>query len=187
MHPLQATLNSAGIINDEMSNHKDVTLSEIAKEERAVRDMMDAFQNFMNPFSVPDGDHLYCLSSGRAVSDEIANDLLTVDTLGSNAYKAFVHDRLVLKTVSIHSPIKRLKLKSFKSSAVKTPLTSSSKKKKELVAERNVFGQLILLAIEHDLCMEKVMTYPLGPVPWSLATADGAPVKTDKAKLLHKL
>jgi hypothetical protein len=71
--------------------------------------------------------------------------------------------------------------------AVKSSVTSSTKKTKELVAERNVFGQLILLAMNHDLCMEKVMEYPLGPVPWSLATADGAPVKTDKAKLLHKL
>ena len=31
------------------------------------------------------------------------------------------------------------------------------------------------------------MCYPLGPVPWSLATADGKPVKTDKSKLLHCL
>ena len=70
---------------------------------------------------------------------------------------------------------------------MKTSVTSSSKKRTELVAKRNVFGQLILLAMKHELCMEKVMSYPLGPVPWSLATADGAPVKTDKAKLLHKL
>ena len=71
--------------------------------------------------------------------------------------------------------------------AVKASVTSSAKKTKELAAERNVFGQLVLLAMDHELCMEKVMSYPLGPVPWSLATADGAPVKTDKAKLMHKL
>ena len=35
--------------------------------------------------------------------------------------------------------------------------------------------------------MEKTLCYPLGPVPWSLATADGKPVKTDKSKLLHCL
>lgn len=80
-----------------------------------------------------------------------------------------------------------MKLKTFTSSVVTTSVTSSSKKMKELAAERNVFGQLILLSIQDKLCMEKVMSYPLGPVPWSLATADDAPVKTDKAKLLHKL
>ena len=31
------------------------------------------------------------------------------------------------------------------------------------------------------------MPFQLGPVPWTLATTDGCPVKTDKAKLLHNL
>ena len=29
--------------------------------------------------------------------------------------------------------------------------------------------------------------YPLGPIPWSLARADGCSVKTDKSKLMHHL
>ena len=90
-----------------MSDHKDVVLSEIAKEERAVMDMMTAFQNFMSPFSVPYVDNLYCISSGRPVSEGIVNDLLTVDTHGINSYKSFVQERLVQKTASIRSPIKK--------------------------------------------------------------------------------
>ena len=35
--------------------------------------------------------------------------------------------------------------------------------------------------------MQEVLTYPLGPPPWSLATADGAPSKTAKSALLHIL
>ena len=35
--------------------------------------------------------------------------------------------------------------------------------------------------------MEKTLCYPLGPVPWSLATADGKAAKTDKSALLHCL
>ena len=31
------------------------------------------------------------------------------------------------------------------------------------------------------------MEYSLGPVPWSLATADGMPIKTDKSALMHRL
>ena len=31
------------------------------------------------------------------------------------------------------------------------------------------------------------MEYPLGPVPWALGTADGMPIKTDKAVLMHNL
>lgn len=32
-----------------------------------------------------------------------------------------------------------------------------------------------------------LLSFPLGPVPWALATADGCPTKTDNSKLLHAL
>ncbi len=35
--------------------------------------------------------------------------------------------------------------------------------------------------------MPEVLTYPLGPLPWSLATAEGAPTKTATSALLHTL
>ena len=41
--------------------------------------------------------------------------------------------------------------------------------------------------MQNDIDLQVTLSYPLGPVPWSLATADGMPVKTDKAKLLHYL
>ena len=57
----------------------------------------------------------------------------------------------------------------------------------KLTAQRNVFGQLLLLSQENNLDLQKVMEYPLGPVPWALGTADGMPIKTDKAVLMHNL
>ena len=45
----------------------------------------------------------------------------------------------------------------------------------------------MLLAVEHDVDLELTLSYPLGPVPWSLATADGMLTKTDKSTLLHNL
>lgn len=56
-----------------------------------------------------------------------------------------------------------------------------------LRAEKNLFGQLILLSEAHNISMERALSYPLGQVAWSSATADGCPVKTDKAKLMHHL
>ena len=35
--------------------------------------------------------------------------------------------------------------------------------------------------------MERVNNYPLGPVPWPLATSDGTPIKTDKSQVMHAL
>ena len=44
-----------------------------------------------------------------------------------------------------------------------------------------------MLAQENDIDLEKLFTFPLGPVPWPLATGDGMLTKTDKAVILHKL
>ena len=35
--------------------------------------------------------------------------------------------------------------------------------------------------------MQEVLMYPLGPLPWYIATADGTPTKTAKSALRHLL
>ena len=50
----------------------------------------------------------------------------------------------------------------------------------EITAERNVFEQLVILALDHQVSLENVLSYPLGQVP-ALATADGTLIKTDKS------
>ena len=62
-----------------------------------------------------------------------------------------------------------------------------SKKTVQIKAERNLLGRLLMISQQHDISLEKLFRYPLGPIPWSLATADGSLVKTDKSKLLHHL
>ncbi|XP_046542987.1 dopamine beta-hydroxylase-like [Haliotis rubra] len=57
----------------------------------------------------------------------------------------------------------------------------------QMKVETNVFAQLVLLSEQHDTDVEKTSSFPLSPVPWALATDDGYPEKTDKAKLLHYL
>ena len=41
--------------------------------------------------------------------------------------------------------------------------------------------------MKNKIDMEKVLQYPLSPVPWALATQDDLPLKTNKSTLLHKL
>jgi hypothetical protein len=69
--------------------------------------------------------------------------------------------------------------------AAKSVVTTTNKKTKEIIAERNVFGQLVRLAGCNNLSLEKVLAYPLGPIPWSLATHDGIPLSTNKAPIMH--
>ena len=54
-------------------------------------------------------------------------------------------------------------------------------------ADRGCFARMVVIAHHRQMNMQEVLTYPLGPLPWSLATADGAPIKTAKSALLHIL
>ena len=81
----------------------------------------------------------------------------------------------------------KLKLKTFQEMAVRKKLASSKQKTVKLKAERNLLGQLLMLCQSHDVCLDKLFTYPLAPVLWCLATADRSMCKANKADLLHAL
>ena len=99
----------------------------------------------------------------------------------------FIKERLIDKTVKFHDPIKQMKYKTFVSMEKCQKVKSSQNKLVEVRAERNIFAQLVMLSLKNDIDLKMTMSFQLGPVSWTLATADGCPVKTDKAKLLHNL
>ena len=109
----------------------------------------------------------------------MANDI------GKKAHREFVQKRLVEKKTTFHSPVKKQNLKTFATQAKSSMVCGKKRRNIEKTAERNVFGQLVILALEHQVSLENVLSYPLGQVPWALATADGALIKTDKSKLMH--
>ena len=80
-----------------------------------------------------------------------------------------------------------MKYKTFASMEKCQKVKSSQNKLVEVRSERNIFAQLVMLSLKNDIVLEMTMSCQLGPVPGTLATADGCPVKTDKAKLLHNL
>ena len=131
-------------------------------------------------------DPLACISSCKPVTPQIEKDLLKSDTIGLAAHKDFVEYRLISKTVSFHAPIKRKKLLTF-SELKKTVTVKGKKKEFKVVAQRNICAQIMMLSKQFEIDVEKIFTYPLGPIPWAMATGDGFPVKTDKSVLMHKL
>ena len=95
--------------------------------------------------------------------------------------------------------MKKQNLKSFANQAKTSLVQAKVKGNRERTAERNVFGQLVILTLQHELSLERYSplscsSYPLGPVrvppfvpvPWALATSDGAMIKTDKAELMQE-
>lgn len=124
--------------------------------------MPKCFKPFqMNPFEVEIDDVLYCLGSGSSAPSDAEHDLLQADGIRKTAHETFVQELLIERKTSLHAPIKKKKLKTF-SNMSKLMVTGQSKKTKQITAERNVFGQLVVLALHHDISLEKVLSFPLG-------------------------
>ena len=184
---VEATLFLADIFPDELSVHKEFQPAQIKSSENATSQMTDAIRNFTDPFSVENRTELFCIASGKPTPEDVRQDLLQAQERGQSAMNEFIQTRLVDKSVPFHDPLKRLKLKTFASVGVVKKVKSSQNKMLQIKAERNIFGQLVVLSVEHNIDLQVTLSYPLGPVPYALATADGMPAKTDKSKLLHHL
>ena len=185
----EATFDRADMSDNSSDAHKTTRPSEIRKSETDVLKLVTAFKQFLNPFNIDDHnkDKLFSLSSGKPASAKVQENLLNYVDTGERAAESFIQKRLVEKTIKFQDPMKKLNLHTFNSMAVVKSLSSSKKKTIQIKAERNLLGRLLLLSQENDISLEKLFKYPLSPIPWSLATADGGLVKTDKSKLMHHL
>ena len=114
-------------------------------------------------------DEVFCLSSGKPAPTEVKTDLLREDECGRAAMETFFKER----PVDIHEPIKRMKLKTFALTTLVKKVKSFDNNLVQIKAERNIFGQLVMLSVEHNIGLQVALSYPLGTVPFSLATADG--------------
>ena len=88
--------------------------------------------------------------------------------------------------VDFHDTLPQLGLKTFRTllKQASVPVDST---KVVLRADRSLFARMVVIAQTHRLNMPEVLCYELGPLPWSLAPADGCPAKTAKSKLVHLL
>ena len=89
------------------------------------------------------------------------------------------------QSVGFYEPLKRLKLRSF------TKLKKKSVKTKEgkiiqFSAQSAIFGKIAIIQQKRKLDLKEIFRFPLGPIPWSLATSTGELIKTSKTSLMHE-
>ncbi|KAG1673900.1 Kinesin-like protein KIF12 [Nymphon striatum] len=150
--------------------------SRIAKDELDVKNLTDMIESsWINPFS-NDYDDLVSISTGRVAPKEVVQDLCSAYKIGQNAYRVFREERLqnTPPLKNFHDPLQKQKLKTFSSTLEKTHCKKQSSTETILKANRNLFARMILIASSRNLDMREILSHPLGPVPWALATADGA-------------
>lgn len=109
--------------------------------------------------------------------------------MGEKAYRRFSKDRLESNPpkVRFHDTLTKAKLKTFSHMSKKVKFRKGTVKEIVLKADRTLFAQLIVIAEARQLSMKKVLSHPLGPLPWFLAAPDGSLKKTAKSSLAKEL
>ncbi|GBP29521.1 hypothetical protein EVAR_93318_1 [Eumeta japonica] len=111
--------------------------------------------------------------------------LLNVETLGNKQRETFITECSADKE-RFEKVIKRNKILNFATAAPKQKIYVAGKSL-AIRMQRDLFGQLFSLSLEQTLNIDKVLAYPLTPVPLALCHIDGTICKTDKSVLLKIL
>ena len=147
---------------------------------------MDLFEDV---FPSPWKEDAACtsLSTGIEATAEVSDDLLREKSLGKQVANDFAASRCSSHpTLDYFDTLKKAKVKSFKDLKAVCKVRN-----KDLVLpirmDRDVFARMTLLGQFRQFDMKGVFTYPLVPLPWSLADPYGLPRKTSRSKLSQQL
>ena len=186
---VEAAFDAVEMMDNVEEAHKSTKPSSRKRSEQEVCQVMKTFDHFVNPFNTSEdlNAQLFCLSSGQPAAETVAVDLCQYVDAGERTASEFIDKRLLSHTVQFHDRLKKMRLKTFKDMAARCSMSASKKKTVEVKAERNLLGNLLMLSQTHDISLERLFRYPLGPIPWTLSTADGALVKTVKSQMMHCL
>ena len=126
------------------------------------------------------------MCSGLECSDDVQRDLINAEKKGKEAMISFIEKRIESCEEDLFAPIPKMKLKTF--SSMKTKKTCRVKDQNITIkADRDIFARLLVICGKREVSLRDVLTYSLGPIPWSLATVDGSLAKTNKAKMLDAI
>ena len=158
------------------------------KDENDVHKAMHTIEGWVNPFKSRNAtEPLVNIASAVKATDSITDDLRTAEKKGNAAFVSFVEKRLKSNEIDyLYAPLPKSNLQTF-GNLVKSRTVKSTATAVFVNADRGLFARMVVIAHHRQMNMQGVLTYPLGPLPWSLATADGAPTKTAKSALLHIL
>lgn len=176
-------------LDDSGISHSDLMKPRIQKDEADVVSVLDMLESsWVNPFSTEKLE-IVSLSTAASAPDKIELDLLNAHAIGEREYTNFKAQRLESSppVIKFHDRIAKQSLKTLSDTVKKKKIVKVSGKEMILRADKNLFGNMLMIAQGRKLNMEEVLAHPLGPVPWTLANPDGSLRKTSKAELKRSL
>lgn len=182
----------SGLVTDCAEFHQETKPAAMQRDDQKVTDLIDHIVNKMtDPFDVAlHPTPLINISTGMHASREVQESLLNCVEEGTKMVKSFVDSSLSKgKFRSFYNPITRSKLKSLEDMTQKTKLKCRSGDTVTVhINPELVFRRTRVLAnCREDVTVEKVLSFPIGPIPTSLFHDDGTMRKASKADLAHQL
>ena len=125
---------------------------------------------FLNPFSDME---LVSLSSGVVTTEKVTSHLLAAEGRGETEMLKFIDERLVNQTTGnvFHNA---------------EEVNQGEDQWKDRT-QSDIFGKIALIQQTRKLDLKEVFCYPLGPIPWSIATSAGELMITSKSALMREL
>ena len=175
---LQTSREMTSIYDSESKQHKDASVPRMKEDNNDVHKGMDTIESWINPFKSRDpNEPLSSIASGVKTTDDIAEHLLTAEQKGNDAFTTFVEKRLQTSDVDLFAQRPNAKLQTFQN-LVMSKKTKAAESDIVIKADRSLFARMDVIAQHRRMSMQDVFMYPFGPLPWSIATSDGAPAKT---------
>jgi hypothetical protein len=184
--------NISGTVAIDESFHEETKPAVLKRDESHVNLTREHVkQRMTNLFDVASHPKsLVNMSTGLHAPTEIEVALTNAFDNDIKMVKAFVHGALAEgNNADFYSPISRSKLKTF-TDLIKTPKLKCGPVEilnvhisPELIFRR----ALVLAGCREDVTIEKILSFPIGPVPISIFHENGTMRKTSKADLSHQL
>ena len=142
--------------------------------------------DYVNLFTVTlEATKLFNLSSGVAVEDDLADQILNIIDIGKSLTETFRNERLIQHNISFHEPIKKNLIATFKDT-LNFIFVKKNNQSMTLQVNRNIIGALLSYSAKSSRAIdfERALKFPLLAVPLSIANGDGSRRETSKSKLM---
>ena len=182
----------SGLTSTEETVHEEKKPTALRRDEAHVQLIINHVNDRMtNPFDASSHPKaLINISTGMHATREIQESLTGAVDEGMKMLQSFVNGTLTEgNNRDFYGPITRSKLKTFEDLTKKTKLKCRSGEVLHVhTSPELVFRRALVLATSRDdITVEKVLSFPIGPIPTSLFHEDGTMRKTNKANLCHAL
>ena len=156
------------------SKHYELTNADRNKVIVSALSLTTTLQGFTTPFEY-DGDNLINIVKKAVAALDVQRDIESLEQKGSDKFDEFIESRLRTRNVNFWDPMKKLSLKTWKTSLKETKIKFGDKTM-ELKEDRGLFARMLIVAnARPEISLEnRIGTYELSVVPRALFAADGS-------------